>query len=204
MVFVQPPPPPPAAAPATLKPASVFAPKPKPVRLAKKRPSSPLKAKAKKPEPAPIVSPPIVDALVRPVEAAAQPDVAAAPPTAPTAAGQRAGVAGGVVGGVPGGVRGASVVPASQVAHRPVLVKHVDPAYPKAARREGIEGMVVVEAILGENGRIERGAKILRSVPMLDEAALAAVKKWRFRPARDGDGSPRRVILEIPLRFVLR
>jgi protein TonB len=199
MVFVEPPPPAPAAA--TAKAVAVVPRKPKAARPVKKRPSAPVKAT---PEPAPIASPPIVDALAQPVETEALPDVAAGPPAAAESGAAPAGVVGGVAGGAPGGIRGARVVPASQVAHRPVLVRRVEPAYPRAARREGIEGLVVVEAILGENGRIEPGAKILRSVPMLDEAALTAVTKWRFRAARDADGSPRRVILEIPLNFVLR
>jgi protein TonB len=45
---------------------------------------------------------------------------------------------------------------------------------------------------------------VLKSVAPLDAAAIAAVRQWRFRPARDADGRPVRVIMEVPVRFVLR
>ena len=50
----------------------------------------------------------------------------------------------------------------------------------------------------------EPGAHVLRSIALLDDEAIAAVEQFRFRPARDRDGSPVRVIVEVPLRFVLR
>ena len=43
-----------------------------------------------------------------------------------------------------------------------------------------------------------------RSIALLDAAAVAAVRQWRFRPARSADGTPVRVRMEIPVRFVLR
>ena len=141
------------------------------------------------------------------------PEVALAPAEAApgTAQGAVGGEAGGVVGGVTGGVAGGVVGSAGagpmsvgQVANPPVLVRRISPEYPEEARRKEIEGLVVVEAILDREGRVEPNVQVVRSIPILDEEAVAAVRKWRFRPARDRDGSPVRVILEVPIRFVLR
>ena len=116
--------------------------------------------------------------------------------------GSAGGVVGGSVGGVVGGM-GTAAVPASQVAHPPQIIRRVSPSYPAEARRSNIEGLVVIEAILDRDGRIEAPVKVLKSVPQLDAEAVAAVRQWRFRPARDAAGKALRVILEIPIRFVL-
>ncbi len=113
------------------------------------------------------------------------------------------GVKGGVVGGIVGGT-GSGPVPVGRVANPPTLVRRVAPVYPEEARRADVEGLVVLEAVLDHNGRIEPGIKVLRSIPMLDDAAVRAVERWRFQPARDANGRTLRVILEVPIRFVLR
>lgn len=122
--------------------------------------------------------------------------------------GTAGGVAGGVRGGTPGGVVGAAgtggPMSIGQVAQRPTVVRRVPPNYPPDARREGIEGLVVIEAVLDRSGAVEPGVKVIRSVPSLDRAAIEAVRQWRFQPARDRNGQAVRVILEIPIRFVLR
>jgi protein TonB len=112
------------------------------------------------------------------------------------------GVAGGLAGGVVGGT-GTAPVPASRVAHPPQIIRRVQPAYPLAARRNDIEGLVVIEAVLDRSGRVEPDIKVLKSIPVLDAEAISAVRQWRFRPARNAGGEPLRVILEIPIRFVL-
>jgi protein TonB len=127
------------------------------------------------------------------------------------AAGAVGGEAGGVIGGVKGGVSGGVIggtgtgpLPVGQVANPPLLISRVVPEYPRPARQQGIEGLVVLEAILDLEGRIEDHIKILHSIPLLDEAAMRALRRWRFRPARDRDNRPVRVILEVPVRFVLK
>ena len=57
----------------------------------------------------------------------------------------------------------------------------VAPVYPEAARQAGISGVVVVELTIGADGSVT-AAKVLRSVPALDDAALDAVKQWRYQP----------------------
>lgn len=121
--------------------------------------------------------------------------------------GETAGVVGGVAGGAHGGViggQGTGPVPVNQVANPPTLLARVMPDYPQQARRRGIEGLVLLEAILDREGRIEDNIKVLQSIPSLDEAAQRALRRWRFKPARDNDGRPLRVILEVPIRFVLK
>jgi protein TonB len=65
----------------------------------------------------------------------------------------------------------------------PVLVRKVEPEYPSIARRAGIQGAVVLEGVIGTDGRIE-SLTVIRSIPVLDRAALDAVKQWLYRPAR--------------------
>jgi hypothetical protein len=50
---------------------------------------------------------------------------------------------------------------------------------------------------------VEHDITIVESIPMLDEAAIDAVRRWRFSPGRNRDGTPVRVLLEVPLRFTL-
>ncbi len=78
------------------------------------------------------------------------------------------------------------------------------PDYPPRARARRIEGQVMLEVILDREGRIEDDVRVLRSIPELDDAAIAAVRQWRFRPARDAAGQPVRVRMDVPIQFVLR
>jgi TonB family protein len=63
----------------------------------------------------------------------------------------------------------------------PKILKRMAPEYPPAALAAGIEGTVLVEAQIQRDGRVGNVA-VLRSVPGLDEAALAAVRQWVFTP----------------------
>ncbi len=62
-------------------------------------------------------------------------------------------------------------------------VRKVEPEYPSIARRAGIQGAVILEGVIGTDGRIE-SLTVIRSIPVLDRAALDAVKQWLYRPAR--------------------
>lgn len=64
----------------------------------------------------------------------------------------------------------------------PIVVKRVEPQWPAEAQTAGVHGMVVVQIAVAPDGSV-RDARVLRSVPMLDEAALAAARQWRFTPA---------------------
>lgn len=82
--------------------------------------------------------------------------------------------------------------------------KQVDPEYPDLARKGQVEGKVLVEVIIGFDGKVE-SAKVLQAEPegFFEDAALEAAKKWTFTPAEQRD-KPVRVRYQIPFRFQLR
>ena len=88
---------------------------------------------------------------------------------------------------------------------RPEVLHVVNPGYPAAAMRKGVEGTVVVSILVSPEGDVE-AVRILRSADSsygLDDAAVAAVAKWKFRPAVR-DGKPIRVWTSYPVVFRLR
>ena len=106
------------------------------------------------------------------------------------------GVGGGVSGGVAGGTPGSIVGSAASTAEigtpenpvrvggeikAPTRLVYVQPVYPKAAQEAKIQGVVILDAWVGPDGRVT-DAKVLRSIPDLDEAALEAVRQWEFTP----------------------
>jgi protein TonB len=116
------------------------------------------------------------------------------------------GVEGGVVGGVPGGVIGGVIggtgtgpVPVYNVDRPPRLLRQVKPTYPPDAFTKKIEGTVVVEILIDDTGRVAR-ARVLQSIPLLDAAALEAVRQWVFAPAIKG-GRPVATIALAPVSF---
>ena len=124
--------------------------------------------------------------------------------------GVKGAVEGGVVGGVPGGGAGAQdlkqfegdAIRAVGEVKPPKLIKQVDPIYPEEARKAGIEGIVILEAKADEQGNVVE-ARVLRSVPELDQAALDAVKQWTYEPLTI-DGKPRKVLFTVTVRFALK
>lgn len=113
------------------------------------------------------------------------------------------GVEGGLVGGVVGG-RGDQVLRADVAAKPPVVIERVLPEYPPPARARGMEGLVVLRAVVDRHGRVEDGVTVLESSPAFDEAAIAALRRWRFTPGRDNEGSAVRVQIDVPMRFQLK
>jgi TonB family protein len=81
----------------------------------------------------------------------------------------------------------------------PEAITKVPPVYPENAPR--VEGTVMVQALVGKDGRV-KDTRIMRSIPMLDEAAVAAVRQWVFKPAM-ARGSPVAVWVSIPVKFTL-
>jgi TonB family protein len=55
------------------------------------------------------------------------------------------------------------------------------PVYPTEALTAGVEGVVVVEVVINEQGDVA-DARVVRSIPMLDDAAIQAVRNWHFKP----------------------
>ena len=83
----------------------------------------------------------------------------------------------------------------------PQKIHHVAPAYPTIARNARVSGVVIVEALIAEDGSV-RGVKVLRSVPLLDAPAMDAVRQWRFTPTLL-NGVPVQVIMTVTVRFTL-
>ena len=83
----------------------------------------------------------------------------------------------------------------------PEPIRKVAPAYPLAARKAGVSGTVIVQALVDKQGRV-RDTRVMKSVPMLDAAAVAAVRRWVFKPAR-ARGQPVAVWVAVPVRFTL-
>ena len=121
------------------------------------------------------------------------------------------GVLGGTLGGVPGGVPEAAPPPKPEVPKGPVRVggqikaprkvKNVEPTYPPIAIEARVEGVVIVEATIDASGRV-KGVKVLRGHPLLDQAAVAAVRDWAYSPTTlNGTAVP--VVMTVTVNFRL-
>jgi protein TonB len=120
--------------------------------------------------------------------------------------GMEVGVEGGVVGGVPGGVIGGVIggtgdIPVMDYDTPPSVIKKTRPVYPQDAFIKKIEGVVEVEILIDASGRVAR-ARIMRSVPLLDQAAIECVKQWVFAPAVKG-GRPVATTAIAPVTFTI-
>lgn len=91
------------------------------------------------------------------------------------------------------------------VDERPDVILAFSPAYPDLLRQAGIEGTVVIEAIIDTAGRAEAGSvRVVRSTNRaFDAPARDAVLRTRYRPGRIG-GTPVRVLVQVPISFTLR
>ena len=84
----------------------------------------------------------------------------------------------------------------------PQKIKHVAPEYPALARAAHREGIVILEAVLGEDGKV-RSLRMLRSIDLLDQAAVDAVRQWQFTPTLL-NGEPVPVVMTVTVSFVLQ
>jgi len=106
------------------------------------------------------------------------------------------GTLGGVIGGVIGGTGDSPVLDYDQP---PRLLKQTRPVYPQEAFIKKIEGVVMLEIVIGIDGKVGR-ARVLRSIPQLDSAAIQTVRQWVFSPAIKG-GRPVSTIANAPVSF---
>ena len=84
----------------------------------------------------------------------------------------------------------------------PQRITDVAPVYPPVARAAHVEGIVILEAVIGEDGGV-RDVRVLRSRPLLDAAAIDAVRQWRFTPTLL-NGQPVPVVMTVTVAFKLR
>jgi protein TonB len=122
---------------------------------------------------------------------------------------------GGVAGGIPGGTMGGVVggipapPPPPQAPVRvggnikpPTKIKDVLPIYPPIAQSARVSGVVIIEATIGVDGSVT-DARVIRPVALLDQAALDAVRQWKFSPTTlNGVAVP--VIMTVTVNFTLR
>jgi TonB family protein len=81
----------------------------------------------------------------------------------------------------------------------PKKIKDVKPVYPAIARSANVAGAVTIEATIGPDGRVI-DAKVVRSIPMLDQAALDAVRQWEYTPSLL-NGVPVPVLVMVTINF---
>ncbi len=123
------------------------------------------------------------------------------------AGGVEGGVPGGVVGGVVGGLPDAPPPPVQQPVRvggqikEPKKLKSVAPVYPSIATQARVQGVVILECIISPQGKVT-DVKVLRGVPLLDEAAIDAVRQWVYTPTLL-NGVPVPVIMTVTVNFKL-
>ena len=83
----------------------------------------------------------------------------------------------------------------------PQKIRDVAPRYPAIAQSAGVEGLVILEAVIGEDGSVPN-VRVLRGKPLLDEAAADGVRQWRFTPALL-NGQPVPIVMTITASFTL-
>lgn len=178
------------------------------------------------PPPAPADPAPKKNEIVKPAPASGdvaplQPPALIEPEAAVVDSGEdEGGVEGGVPGGMAGGVAGGlfpEIAPPPPPPpplpeprkplriggeiREPALVHRVDPVYPPAATAMGLEGTVILEALVDEEGRVT-DVRVLRSYGVFDKAALDAVRQWRYSPVLL-NGRPERFLLTVVVSFRL-
>lgn len=93
-------------------------------------------------------------------------------------------------------------IPVGGTIRTPVKVRDAAPVYPQIAQAARVQGIVILEATIGADGQVVN-ARVLRSVPLLDQAALDAVRQWQFTPTLL-NGVPVPVVMSVTVSFVLR
>jgi TonB family protein len=92
-------------------------------------------------------------------------------------------------------------VPVGGQIREPRRLTYVPPVYPVVAQAARVEGIVILEAIIDETGAV-RDVRVLRSIPLLDRAAIDAVSRWRYLPTTlNGVAVP--VIMTVTVSFKL-
>ena len=84
----------------------------------------------------------------------------------------------------------------------PIKIRDVRPVYPTMAVTSRVSGTVMIEATIGVDGRV-KNARVIKSIALLDQAALDAVRQWQFSPTRL-NGVPIPVIMTVTVNFALQ
>jgi protein TonB len=84
---------------------------------------------------------------------------------------------------------------------QPIKTRHVNPVYPPIAQSARVQGVVIMEIVITAEGQVQ-DARVLRSIPLLDQAALDAVRQWEFTPTLL-NGQPTPIIMTVTVQFTL-
>ncbi len=173
---------------------AVAPPKAPPPAAPRPQGAAPARPPAQAPSPLPV--PAAKDERRTPADSPAQSQAQAAPPTKPEPAPEPA---------AQGGAKAAiESVRTAEADYKAAYLNNSRPPYPRNAHRFGIEGTVVLQAEVNEEG-VPLQVRVFQSSgnELLDESALTTVAKWRFSPARK-DGVIVRSFVKIPITFSLR
>lgn len=106
-------------------------------------------------------------------------------------------------GGSPAGPGSPETMQLTAEMTRPRPIRQVQPRYTEAGRRAGVQGIVILEAIIDERGNVSN-VRVLRGLPAgLEKEAVDAVKQWRYTPARL-NGRPVRVYMTLTVHFTIQ
>lgn len=86
---------------------------------------------------------------------------------------------------------------------RPKIIRKVNPIYPDEAKKKGLQGIVIVEAVLGKDGRVKAARVVGSPEPLLAQAALDAVKKWEYEPFVSAKGC-QELLFTVTITFALQ
>jgi protein TonB len=147
---------------------------------------------------------------------AIEPEVPRSPSQSGIVANDALGAVEGGTGNIAGGVPGGKLVPPPppplpppaqpvrlhQGMQAPRKIVDVSPTYPAMARAVRQEGLVILEAVIDARGVVDT-VRVLRGFPLLNQAAIDAVRQWRFTPALL-NGQPVPVVMTVTVNFVLK
>ena len=137
-----------------------------------------------------LVAPKVIPKEVKIIKEEVEPDMGAVGMTGGVPGGVAGGSMGGVLGGVIGGMGGAPPPPKPKLSGplkvggnviAAKIVNRVTPVYPPLARQTRISGTVRLHAIIGKDGTVQQ-LEVLSGHPLLQQAALDAVRQWRYQP----------------------
>jgi protein TonB len=120
--------------------------------------------------------------------------------------GVEGGISGGVAGGIVGGLPAEPPPPVQAVRvggniKEPTKIKNVAPVYPDIAKQARVQGIVILECTISPQGQVT-DVKVLRGIPLLDQAGIDAVKQWQYTPTLL-NGVPVPVIMTVTVNFRL-
>ncbi len=206
-LYMAPPPPPPAPAPAPAGPEPKKVDRETRKEAVANTPVPTIKQEVPQPVDHPVIAPATIPKDIA--------GILESPVPGAIPGGVPGGVPGGIVGGIPGGIPGGVIGGVSNTplpppkepvrvggnVREPKVVKLVEPKYPPAAVRARVQGVVILEAVVTEQGNVDK-LKVISGPPLLIQAAIEAVQNWKYEPTVL-NGQPVPVILTAKVNFSL-